>query len=151
MVPAVRYASVTLHVFIFFLLHSPGTGSPLFRRCSVSIKSISAFGYLMLNPCPFPLFTWNGSQWAVEIFIELKDVTQRCLSGKGKCFGVEAVDKTHMFMRNHALSYFLSSFFKRVHLLAETAVFTPHARVGQGQMQFPLLIPFHAWGASKHW
>lgn len=152
MVPAVRYASVTLHLFIFFLLHSPGTGSPLFgRRFSVSIKSISAFGYLMLNSCPFPLFTCNGSQWAVEIFIELKDVTQRCLSGKGKCFGVQAVDKTHVFMRNHALSYFLSSFFKCVHLLAETTVFTPHTCVWQGQTQIPFLIPFHAWGASKYW
>lgn len=62
-------------------------------------------------------------------FLELKDVTQRCLSRKGKCFGVQAVDKAHVFMRNHALSYFLSSFLKCVHLLVESAVLTPLTRV----------------------
>lgn len=113
MVPAVWYASATLQncsflfssTYIALVLEalSLGDSLPLF-------KHISAFGYLMLSPYPFPLFAWNGSQLAAEILTELKNVTHSCLSGEGKWFGIQAVDKTHVFMRKHALSYFLSFF-----------------------------------------
>lgn len=103
------------------------------------LKHAFAFSYLMLSPCLFPFFTWDGSQWAVEMLTELKDVTQRCLWKKRKWFGVRAVDKTHVFMRKCALLLcpFLNAF---VCLWGLCCFCSPH--VCTSSNPFTGLIPF---------